>query len=108
MSFNAIDQERNFQELILFVRNHTREYKKLITRETLIENDLGITGDEAAELLSAFSDKFKVNISEFDFEKYFNDEPTAFIYARKIFPFTIGHLEKGIVAKRLDDDIING
>ena len=107
MSLNTIDQEKNFQELILFVREQIREYKKSITRETSIENDLGITGEEAAELLSSFSQKFNVDISKFDFEKYFNDEPNVFIESKSIKPFTIGHLEKAMIAKCLDDDIVN-
>ena len=108
MSLNKIDREGNYQELILFVRDQIGGYNKPITRDTSIENDLGVTGDDAAELLSAFSSKFYVDISNFIFEKYFNDEPTAFTYARKLLPFTIGHLEKAIIAKRLNDDVING
>lgn len=106
MSHNTTDRERGFQELILFVRDQIREYKQSITRETLIEDDLGVTGDDAEELLVSFSAKFKVDISEFNFGKYFNDEPTAFSFPRKLLPFTVGHLEKAIVAGRLDDEII--
>lgn len=107
MSLNIIDRESGFQKLILFVRDQIREYKRAITRETSIEDDLGVTGEEAAELLDAFSDKFKVDISKFDFKKYFNDEPTAFTYARKLLPFTIGHLEKAMIAGKLDEEVIN-
>jgi len=108
MSLNTNDGEKDFQELVLFVRAQLREYKRSITRETSIENDLGVTGDDAGELLSAFRDKFKVNLSKFNFEKYFNDEPSSFTYAGKLLPFAVGHLEKAVIAGRLDDDIING
>jgi len=107
MSLNNIDRESGFQELILFVRDQIREYKKPITRETSIENDLGITGEEAAELLSSFAERFKVDISRFEFKEYFNDEPTVFTYTRKLLPFTIGHLERAMIAGRLDDEVIN-
>ena len=107
MSLNIVDREKHFQALTLFVRDQIREYKKRITRETSIENDLGITGEEAAELLSCFSEKFKVDISKFDFKKYFNDEPNVFVESRSVLPFTIGHLEKAMLAKRLDEEVIN-
>lgn len=45
-----------------------------ISEETEIENDLGITGDDAAEFLEEFSRKFKVDTSEFDFEGHFMTE----------------------------------
>ena len=107
MSCNSIDQEKDFQVLILFVRDQIREYKKSITRETSIENDLGVTGEEAAELLSSFSAKFNVDISKFDFDKYFNEEPNVFVEHRNILTFTIGHLEKAMIAGFLNDDVIN-
>ncbi|QNF31853.1 DUF1493 family protein [Adhaeribacter swui] len=39
-----------------------------------IENDLGITGDDAVELLEKFAQKFKVDLDGFDFSKYFSPE----------------------------------
>lgn len=45
-----------------------------ISEETEIENDLGITGDDAVEFLEEFSQKFKVDTSGFDFESYFMTE----------------------------------
>lgn len=108
MSENNIDRERKFQELIQFVRDQTRELKMPMTRETLIEDGLGVTGDDAEELIFAFSRKFGVDISNFLFGNYFNNEPNVFTIPRKLLPFTIGHLEKAMIAGRLDDDIING
>ncbi|MBW1657933.1 DUF1493 family protein [Flavobacterium quisquiliarum] len=39
-----------------------------------IEKDLGIYGDEAEEFITRFSNKFNVDISDFDFVAYFNSE----------------------------------
>ena len=102
-----IDRESSLQELILFVRDQIREYKGVITRETSIEDDLGVTGEEAVELLDAFTRKFNVEIGNFDFKKHFNDEPLGLTFARKLLPFTIGHLEKAMIAGKLDEEVIN-
>jgi len=59
------------------------------------------------ELLDAFTRKFNVEIGNFDFNKYFNDEPFGLTFARKLSPFTIGHLEKAMIAGKLDEEVIN-
>ena len=45
-----------------------------ISEETRVEKDLGMTGDDAIEFINEFSQNFKVDISEFDFPKYFGSE----------------------------------
>ncbi len=102
-----MQDESVFESLVLFIRNESREFKKSITRETLIENDLGVTGDDAAEMILNYSKKYKVDISNFLFAKYFNEEPSVFTSEKKIWPFSIGHLEKAAIAGRLDEEIIN-
>lgn len=107
INFNMDNQGKDFAKLVLFVRDQIREHKKDITRETSIENDLGVTGEDASELLQSFGDKFSVDISRFEFGKYFNEEPNIFTEIKPVLPLTIGHLERAIIAKRLDDDIIS-
>ena len=78
-----------------------------IIRETLIEDDLGVSGDEAGELIIVFGKKYNIDTSNFNFAKYFYDEPGVFNFQnRKIEPLTVGDLEKVIIAGRLGDDII--
>lgn len=102
-----IRQFENFEELVSFIREQIREYKKPVTKQTSIEDDLGVTGEEADELLANFSSKYRVDIRGFDFGKYFNDEPNPFLGRKDILPLTVGHLEKAIMAGRLDEEIIN-
>lgn len=45
-----------------------------IRPESRILHDLGISGDDAVELLTAFAREFNVNLSEFPFDQYFPDE----------------------------------
>lgn len=100
--------ENCFADLVVFVREQVREYDMPITRETLIEDGLGITGDEAEELIVNLANRYNIDIVNFDFAKYFYDEPSVFnMQSGKVKPFTIGHLEKAIIAGRLDEDIIN-
>jgi hypothetical protein len=102
-----MSENTSFSELVVFIREQINEYNMPMTKETLIEDDLGITGDEAEELIVNFSKKYNVDISSFIFANYFFDEPGIFLQNRKIKPFTIGHLEKAIIAGRLDEEIIN-
>ncbi|HEY4651343.1 MAG TPA: DUF1493 family protein [Pontibacter sp.] len=39
-----------------------------------IEFDLGITGDDAEELVAKFAEKYNVDLKEFEFNKYFSPE----------------------------------
>lgn len=45
--------------------------------KTELENDLGITGDDGAELMEKFSKQFAVDISSFEFDQYFYPEPSG-------------------------------
>jgi acyl carrier protein len=102
-----IESENRFSELISFIREQTRTYDSVITGETLIEDDLGVTGEDAAELIHNFSVKFGVDITKFVFKKYFNEEPSAFLSPHDIVPFKVGFLEKAILKGRLDEEVIN-
>lgn len=96
-----------YEDLILFIRNKTGEHKQPVNAATLLENDLGITGDDASELIMAFSSKYKINIDNFIFSRYFYDEPNAFtVQSSDISPLTVGDLAKAIEAGKLDDDVI--
>lgn len=106
MSGNLVT-ENKFSELVALIRDKSGEHEMPITRETLIEDDLGVTGEDAYELIVELSKKYQIDITAFDFAKYFNDEPYIFLSDRKVAPFTVGHLEKAILAGRLNDEIIN-
>jgi len=108
---NNIEAENRFAELVAFIRNKAGEHEMPITRETLIEDDLGVTGDDAAELLIELSKKYNFDIAKFKFRNYFYDEPSILdvigINNRKVKPFAVGYLEKAIIAGRLDEEVIN-
>ena len=45
-----------------------------ITKDTEVEKDLGVTGDDAYDFIEEFSSSFNVDISNFDYSKYFRGE----------------------------------
>jgi hypothetical protein len=104
-------------EIIDLIESKMGKYKVPITKTTCLEKDLGISGDDAAELLLEYGQKFNVDLTGLKLAKYFNPECDS-ILPEIIRFFTnknedkekemrVGDLEKGIVAGRLDETIIN-
>lgn len=105
-----------FTELVSFM---TEIYGSLgyVDKNTKIEQDLRITGDEAWDFLIKYGKYFNVETSNFIFSDYFEAEGIDFITPileilrlkkkKKKKELTIGHLIKGIEAGKLDDEIIN-
>ena len=80
------------------------------TRETRIEEDLGINGGDGVDFILAYGKHFKVDISNFMAADYFEPEGMNLITPRTIpnkKTLTLGHLEKGVIAGRLDETVIN-
>ncbi len=53
-----------------------------ITATSKLLQDLGLDGDDAAELMKAFADQFKVDMRDFKFMQYFRSEPNLFSILR--------------------------
>lgn len=47
---------------------------KRLTLDTLIEKDLGITGDDAIDFMEEFAQEFDIDIISFNYSKYFGSE----------------------------------
>lgn len=109
--------EEIFEKLKQFIVNEVGVEDEEVTREAGIEKDLGIYGDDSDDFLIAFGKEFNVDISQFPIGDYFSDEGDPILPAiirfltnkkkRKTKELTVGHLEKGILAGRLDEEIIN-
>lgn len=103
-----------FNKLKTFVLEESTVDDQEITRETEIENDLGIYGDDADDFLIKFGKKFNVDVSQFPIGNYFSDEGDFILPAiirfftntkkRERKSFTVGHLEKAIMAGKLDEN----
>jgi hypothetical protein len=69
----------NQNNLYDLLHKYTSWEKSRIKPETDIQYDLGLYGDEAVEFLNEYSQKFNVDISKFDFCKYFHKEGGIFM-----------------------------
>lgn len=87
-----------------------------IDSTTRIQEDLGISGDDAIEFIIAYGKEFNVDVTKFMAADYFEDEGGLRLWFilkgilgldKKGKKLTVGHLEKGIYAGRLDEEIIH-
>ena len=102
-----------FDKIKYFTIKIRGNYKNALTRETLLEQELKITGDDAIEFLEAFSKEFDVNINNFEFNKYFGSEGESLLTAlnhlstrtgsksRGKLDLTLGDLEQAVKIKCL-------
>lgn len=61
-------------DVIEFIARHERIDIDKLSMQTLLFDDLDLDGDDAADLISSFSQKFSVDLSEFEFGRYFGEE----------------------------------
>jgi len=66
------------EKLKSFIIQETLVKEKEVVPSAEIDKDLGITGDDAVELIDNFSNEFNVDISGFEFDKYFQEEGSWF------------------------------
>ncbi len=78
-----------------------------------MQDDLGVYGDDAMDFLVAYAKTFHVDLTQFMAADYFDGEGIDVLAwfrpakARRK-ELTVGHLQSGIEAKRLDEVIIQG
>jgi len=106
-----------FNRLKAFVVKKAAVEDEEVTRDARIENDLGLHGDDAVEFIVAFSKEFNIDVSQFMAAEYFSPEGDVILPAiirlftgkkkTKQKDLTIKHLEKAVIAGRLDEDVIN-
>lgn len=62
------------EQVKIFVAQQTVFKIDKISLSTELGKDLGVDGDDAVELLENFSEKFQVDFSAFEFDRYFGGE----------------------------------
>jgi len=83
-----------------------------ISLETRLSHDLGIGSDDASELLELYAEAFSVDLNDFQFHKYFQDEPHLLNFWRwwipglrpKLDPITVRNLVEAARLKKLKSD----
>jgi acyl carrier protein len=113
--------EKVLEEIKLFIRKNDWGDAKRLDENTSVEDDMGITGMDAVDFINDYAKEFNVDIKEFDYRKYFYAEggidlinPLLNLFKREeerinIKPkvLTLKHLEKAVIAGRLDEEVIN-
>ena len=57
-----------------FVAQHWKVKREKLSETTRLAQDLGLDGDDAAEFMEKFSETFNVDLTSFDFSRYFGPE----------------------------------
>jgi acyl carrier protein len=109
--------DKVFDRLKAFVIKEAAVRQEEVTEYASLENDLGIYGDDAVELIEAVSKEFNVDVSQFMAAEYISPEGDFILPAiirlftgkekTKQKDLTIKHLEKAVLAGRLDEEVIN-
>lgn len=109
--------EEIFKRLKSFIIDKAGVENDDVIPEAKLEDDLGVTGDDAVDLLLAYSKSFNVDVKKFMAADYFDAEGDPILPAilrmfigkkkRKNKALTVAHLEKGIMFGKLDEAVIN-
>ncbi|WP_338758682.1 DUF1493 family protein [Massilia sp. METH4] len=62
------------QLMIRFVADELRCPLKCVNLSTSLFHDIGVNGDDAADFVDCFSDRFNVSLDGFEFDRYFGPE----------------------------------
>src|SRR5687767_5048929 len=118
LNCNGLMNKEIFTHLKAFVVKQTGVHEEEVTPDASLENDLGVYGDDGVELIIKFGKEFNVDVSRFMAADYFSPEGDPILPAiiriitgkkrRKLKGLTLNHLERGIRAGRLDEEVING
>ncbi|WP_285008669.1 DUF1493 family protein [Pedobacter faecalis] len=102
-----------FNQLKSLIIEMRGRYKIELTRDTQLERDLKITGDDALEFFEEFGKRFDIDTEDLELSEYFAPEGSFSLY-KLIFTgketkkkvITLGHLEKAIALGKLDESIL--
>ncbi|AWG25816.1 hypothetical protein FK004_11590 [Flavobacterium kingsejongi] len=99
----------NYMLLYKFLNEETGKIINDTSPNWKIEKDLGIYGDEAEDFIIRFSNRFNVDISNFNFKEHFNseiDSISLFIvnlfYKKEKNELTINDLKKAVKNGKLE------
>ncbi|MCU7878169.1 MAG: DUF1493 family protein [Candidatus Thiodiazotropha sp. (ex Lucinoma borealis)] len=81
------------EKVIKIILYHAGAKREEITEEVLIEDELGVTGDDAWELMEDIHKEFGVNYDQFDFSLHFGPE-AGYSVAEEYgyYPVSVRHL----------------
>ena len=84
------------QEVMAFIQTETGTQDLVLTSATSIEEDLGVTGDDAVSLLQALAVRYHLDLHHIRWDKYFHPEPGWGVSYRAVEPFTVGDILQAV------------
>ena len=63
-----------YKRVVELISRVTSVHREKINAETRVRQDLGVDGDDAAELMRKFSEVFSVDLAEFKFNRHFGPD----------------------------------
>lgn len=90
-----MNKQKLLEEIQDFILNERGKYRFELQEHHSLQSDLGIYGMDAVEFILNFGNKFGVDVSSFDAEKYFKPEGYG-ISDKDYPPLTIGDLLKSV------------
>ena len=99
-----------YNKIALFTEKFCFLDRDEIILSSRIEEDFGVTGDDAIEFLIAFGKQFNVYLSEFKAADYFNPEGTSIIILTHVpnkKTLRMIHLLKAAMVGKLNESVIN-
>jgi hypothetical protein len=99
---HSVNSEITVEHLIEFIRHHQRIAKEMVIDQyTLLEKDLGITGDDGGELLDVIEKEFAVSFvgSDSTIRKAFGLEKSEYLFHNEgvgFFEFIASFLGRGL------------
>ena len=92
--------DNRMEDLITFIAEQTATKRYKINKNSLLEKDLGLYGDEAEDFIIAYSKKYNVDLSKFHFSLYFSQEydpmMRGFYKLHKVKELSVADLYEGI------------
>ena len=79
-----------------FIQDATGTQDLTLTPATSLEEDLGVTGDDAVRLLQDLAARYHLDLTHLRFDKYFHPEPFIGVTYRVVAPFTVGDILRAV------------
>lgn len=97
-----------FLDIISFIEKSRYKYKIDYNMNTKLELDLKICGHDAIDLFIDYSKNFNVDITDFNFQKYFSPEYFTFSnnFETKLPEIDLSDLVIGVMNGYLNDDLV--
>lgn len=96
-------------KIVNFIEKETGFSKERVSLKTRLFQDIKIDGDDAEDFLLKFSEVFDVDMTGFEFYRYFNKEGLdSFSIVKSLFGFGKHHSMDDITVEMLEKSAISG